>query len=108
MKRANSISVEELTAVAEKAAHEVLGSRMKELGAGVDIGIFPDIGTVGLIWRDPVFDRFDAVQMLDASKKIASMMGPVAEGARPSVRVFDGGVTAGFFPVEPIIMRELF
>ena len=107
MERANFVSIDEVTKLAEKAANEVLGARLAEIGGGPAIGMFPDIGTIGIIWRDPDWSRFEPQEMLDMSAKIVDIMGPAIGKVQPSVNIFKGGITAGYFPVEPMLLKQL-
>ena len=103
MDRAKSISIEDVTKHAEMAAREVLGERAEKLGA-FKAGVFKDIGTVGLIWEDPDFARFQPKDMLELSTKMAEAMGPIVAEARPVVKIFDKGITMGYFPIDPEFM----
>lgn len=107
MDRARSISIEEVTKAAHQAAEEVLAGRMEQFGPRPDIGVFPDIGTVGLIWRDPPFERFEPKEMLAISQKMTEVMGPGIVGeARACAKIFDGGITMGYFPIDPEFMAN--
>jgi hypothetical protein len=108
MNRASSISVEELNKVAASAARSVLGDSLKRFGGGASIGFFPDIGTVGIIWRDPDFGQFNAADLFEVSEKLTSEMRSIAGDSRAVASIFKGGVTAGYFPVEPFLTQELF
>ncbi|MCE8008884.1 hypothetical protein [Aestuariivita sp.] len=101
--RAKSVPVDEVTARARKAAEHVIADRIEVLGGGrVEIGVFPDIGTVGLIWRDMDLDRLNMREVYEMSAKITDAMGPVAEGASPTVQIFKDFGTMGYFPSGPI------
>jgi len=108
MKRASSIQVDELTRTASKVAEQVMAAHIKRLGAeNVHIGIFPDIGLVGLI-IDPIdLRQVDAAEMFDLSARITEGMGPLAQGARPVIRFERDIGTMGYFPSDPIILQEM-
>ncbi|WP_421703483.1 hypothetical protein [Aliiroseovarius sp.] len=101
-----SISIDQLNEAAEKAVRSVLGDELDTFGRPA-IGFLPDIGTVGLIWNDPDFTKFDASKMVEISAKITDAMGPLAANARPVATLTKGGATAGYFPVGPVILRDM-
>ncbi len=102
--RAKSMPADELTKRASAAAKEVLADRMDLFGdSHIEIGVFPDIGVVGLIWRNPDFDRFKLGTAFEASAKITEAIGPLAGGAQPTVQIFRVIGTMGYFPSGPII-----
>lgn len=108
MSRAKSINVEELNKVAAEAARSAVGDDLKRFGSGASIGVFPDIGTIGLIWRDPDLRDLNAGELLDISTKIAGELRSIAGDGQPVCNIFDGGVIAGYFPANPVVTQELF
>lgn len=105
---ARSVSVDKLTELASRAAEEVVQGRLRELGAGkAQIGLFPDIGTIGIILRDFDIERAKLPEMMQMSAKITSIMGDVAVDAVPTVQFVKDIATMGFFPPDPIILRDL-
>ena len=71
MKLAKSVSVEELSEIAEKAAHEIMGD-IGRFGNDISIGKAPP-GTIGLIWRDPNFDLMNPKEMVAISEKFSNV-----------------------------------
>lgn len=105
--RAASLSLKEITIRAEKAAEKVLGSRLKEIGGGgIDIGYFPDIGTIGLIWRDAKLQNFTATELLDLSSQVVDVM-DIPGGLSANVNIAKGGITMGYFPHDIQMMKPL-
>lgn len=94
-----SISTNELAELAAKAAKDVLGDR-NHLGGELSIGKWP-IGTVGLIWRNPDFEKFDAREMSAISSKMVAAMGPSIGKVEPATLIFEDIVVAGYFPIQP-------
>lgn len=108
MAEIKSVDAGALTKAAEAAAQKVLGENLKSFGESVSLGSHLGNGTVGLIWRNPDLERLNAAQLMTFSRDIASEMKSLVGDVRPVVQIFDGGVTAGFFPIEPIVTREMF
>lgn len=106
--RAKSISAEKLAAHAAAAARDVLGDRRKMLGGDLTIGVFPDIGTVGLIARDVDLSQFTATELLSVSADMAGAMSAIHPDATPVAQIFKGGVIAGYYPAGPIIFETRF
>lgn len=105
---AKSIPMDMVTEIANRAAESVLAERRKMLGDDLVIGIFPDIGTIGLIARNPDLAQLTATELLDVSAKMTDAMREIAFDAEPIAQVFRGGVVAGYFPAAPIEMKRLF
>ena len=106
-KRASSLSIDDITARAEKAAQQVLGSRMKEFGGdGIEIGYFPDFGTVGLVLRNPKLENFTATELLDLSHKMVDVM-DIGGDIRANVNIGKGGITMGYFPHDIVMSKQL-
>ena len=106
MSRAKTIHVEKLTVAAADAAKKVLGDRATEIGNPA-IGFIPDIGTMGLIWRDPDLKMINAAELVEISEMLAKEISPLVGDVKPYATIFKGGATAGYFPVDPIITREM-
>lgn len=106
--RAVSMSIDEIGARAEKAANAVFGSRLKEIGGkGVDVGFFPDIGTMGLICHGPKLENFTATELLDMSHAMIKEM-DISGDVRANVSIRPGGITMGYFPHDPVMIKQLF
>ena len=101
MEIAKSIDVEDLTKVAHSAAKEVLGGDFEQFGGKLTIGRWP-IGTIGLIWRNPDFEKLDSKQLVAVSEKMVAAMGPVVGEVKPMAIITKDFATAGYFPVNPI------
>ena len=106
--RAKSIPVDDVTKRASDAAQSVAAERLKALGGRAEIGFFPDIGTIGIILRDPDLDVLGTGELFSVSARMTEAMGPLADGAEPMVNIFKGGITMGYFPSAPILMSEAF
>ncbi|MFV0301788.1 MAG: hypothetical protein ACK5IP_13100 [Paracoccus sp. (in: a-proteobacteria)] len=105
--RAKSIPMEKITDMASRAAEVVLAERRKILGDDLVIGTFPDIGTIGLIARNPDLAQLTATELLDISVSMTEAMRDIAPDAQPVTQIFKGGVIAGYFPAAPIEMKRL-
>ncbi len=106
--RAKSIPVADVAKRAKEAAQSVAAERLKSLGGRPEIGFFPDIGTIGIILRDPDFGRLGTGELLEVAERITGAMGPLAEGADPMVNIVKGGITMGYFPSAPILFDQAF
>ena len=108
MSIARSVSVEDLTKAASNAAERVLADRLKDIGGGkAQIGLFPDIGTIGIILRDYDLRRADVPVMMEMSAKITASMGDLAIDAVPTVQFIKDIATLGYFPPDPVILKDL-
>ena len=106
MATAKSISVEELTAVAEKAAHSVLGDHMKRFGGEVAIGI-PPHGPAGIWLRDADLSSISAAEMFELSERMCTAMRDVIGDVTPAAMLRPHGGTVGYIPPHPIEFRKL-
>ena len=106
MKRAETVNAKDIVRAARKAAEGVLDTRSKALGPVTSIGVFPDIGVVGLIWRNPPFKETSLADLHGISADMTKSMGGVARGGRPAATIFDDYIVAGYFPVGPIDFGE--
>ena len=107
MQRAKSVPVEKLTEVAKKAAHSVLGDRLKDLGGQAQIGMLPDIFIFGIVIPDFDYDRLAVKEMMVISEKMTAAMGDFAVNAQPTVQFTKHGATMGYVPPPPLRLAEL-
>ncbi len=105
--RAVSLSLNEITNRAEKSAASILGMSAIESAKGdVHVGFFPDIGTMGLILENPDFEKLSANELMKMSTSMIEQM-DLPGNVRASVHMHPGGITMGYFPQDPVFLKQL-
>ena len=102
MYRAKSIDVKSLTAAAQKSAQRAVSAHGAAISGDISIGVFPDIGTVGLIWRNPDFDALRSGDLMKTSAGIVEGMADFAPDVEPVVSLLPDRIIFGYFPSGPI------
>jgi hypothetical protein len=105
MERKDFITPKEVSKRAEKAAKKLLDKHGFKLGDGVEIGLIPDIGTVGLIWRGDLLRKVAGDQLIDIATDMSRMVGRDL-GETPVISPIKGGCIVGYCPKTPILFGK--
>lgn len=106
--RAKSVSAKEILEKAGEAARAAFARRLPDLtDTQFEVGIFPDHGTCGIICPDFELGRVNGKDLYATAAHITEALGPLAQGAQPSVSIFDDILIFGYRPIGPVVFGDL-
>ena len=109
MIRSKSIRADALVERVHKVAETAVLERAKALRIDpdrIEIGAWPDIGTVGIIIRDFDYRGVEAGALFEMADKITDGL-DIVDGAVPRVDMLRDVITVGFFLSGPIELGRL-